>query len=44
MAKRQTKRGRAQDRKLRAKPPGRRRSKSGNTYTENRPNRSDRRN
>jgi len=39
--KKQTKRGLLQDQKLRAKKPGKRRSKSGKYYTETRENRSD---
>jgi len=38
----QSKLGRARDKMRKAKPPGRRKSKSGRVYTERRKNRSDR--
>lgn len=40
-AKKRTKAAISQDKKLKAKKPGERTSKSGNKYTENRANRSD---
>ncbi len=41
MAKKQTKAGKKQDANLKEKKAGKRTSASGNTYYENRPNRSD---